>query len=221
MPNVPEASGAALGACPAHSRPAKWACGKCGRPLCPECKPVAYDYRVFHPNCLVLVSREVEKKSARPIAETPSAGVRFLAWFFMISAVAIFGLALLLLGVGILSRSAMPLGAWFGGSLPTIDDVPGGRSAMIWVGVLLTVAALLQGLIGVGLFNCVQAARRAVLVFSWLEILAALFGWVVVLALGQGFWDVPVFAVALIFYFSRKDVRRQFEQAPELIEVHR
>jgi hypothetical protein len=182
---------------------------------------VAYDYKIFHPGCLELASRQAEKKAARPQAEAPSAGVRFLAWLFMITAVAVFGLALLLLGVGFLSRGAMPMGAWLGGTLPTLDDVPGGRTALIWVGFITVFLAVLQVFIGVGLLNCVQAARRTVLIFSWLEILVALAGWIVVLAAGQGFWDVPVFAVILIVYFSRRDVKRQFEKTPELIKAYR
>jgi hypothetical protein len=221
MTTLPEGQQVSPVVCPKHERPGKWVCGKCGQPLCPECKPVAYDFKVFHPACLELASHQEEKKAARPPAEAPSPGVRFLAWFLMVLAVAVFGLALLLLGVGLFSRSAMPMGAWLGGNMPTIDDVPGGRQALIWLGVLVAFAAAVQALIGVGLLNCVQAARRAVLFFSWLEILIALAGWIVVLATGQGFWDVPLVAVILIIYFSRQDVKRQFENAPELIEVHR
>ena len=97
----------------------------------------------------------------------------------------------------------------------------GGRTALIWVGFITVFLAVLQVFIGVGLLNCVQAARRTVLIFSWLEILVALAGWIVVLAAGQGFWDVPVFAVILIVYFSRRDVKRQFEKTPELIKAYR
>ncbi|NTV52941.1 MAG: hypothetical protein HGA76_08025 [Candidatus Firestonebacteria bacterium] len=207
--------------CAVHGHPGKWVCGKCSQSLCSDCKPVAYDFRVFHPACLELESRQAEKKASHRPLETPSVGVRFLAWFFMIAAVAVFGLALLLLGVGFLSRSAMPLGALIGGGLPTIDDVPGGRTLLIWMGFLVALLAVLAVFIGVGLLNCLQAARRAILVFSWIEILLALIGWIVVLAAGRGFWDVPVFAVLMIVYFSRKDVKRQFEPAPELIEVNR
>jgi len=220
MSTNPEISNVLPAVCSEHDRPAKWVCGKCGKPLCSACKPVAYDYRVFHSGCLELVSQQAEKKAVRSTAEAPSAGVRFLAWFFMVTAVAVFGLALLLLGVGLFSRGAMPMGALLGGTLPTIDDVPGGRVALIWVSIFVALFAGAQVLIGVGLLNCVQAARRAVLVFAWIEVLLALVGWIVVLAAGQGFWDVPVLAVIVIIYFSRKDVKQQFAKTTELIEVH-
>ena len=221
MATIPGNPSSLPAVCPEHSLSAKWVCGTCGKPVCSGCKPVAYDYRVFHPACLELASAREEKKAVRPPAEAPSAGVRFLAWLFMILAIAVFGFSLLLVGVGILSRSAMPMGAWIGNTMPTIDDIPGGRTALIWMGVLVALAAVVQGFIGVGLLNCVQAARRAVLVIAWIEILAAIAGWIVVLAAGQGFWDVPVFAVGLIVFFSRKSVKRQFENTPELIEVNR
>jgi hypothetical protein len=183
---------------------------------------VAFNHQVFHRVCLDQVSaQETKKKPTKTVADAPTPGVKFVAWCFMVLAVVLFGLALLLLGVVLFSRHAMPVMAWLGNAFPTVDDVPGGRALLGWLGFFALAGAVIQFFVGVGLLNCVQGARRAVLVFAWLEILLAALGWLVVLVAEEGFWDIPVVAVALVVYFSRKDVRVQFEPASKLIEPPR
>jgi hypothetical protein len=165
--------------------------------------------------------REEEKHKAKPLVDSPSPGVKVIAWFFLAMAVVTFGLALLILGVTLFSRRSVPMMNWIGGVFPTLDDIPGGRRFLGWFGFLTLAASGVEVFVGMGLLNCLQAARRMILIFSWIEVLVAGFGWFVVLALKSGFWDIPVLAVVFIYFFSRKDVRRQFERNSELIEVHR
>jgi hypothetical protein len=207
--------------CPEHHQLSKWHCGHCHKPLCPACKPIAYHYRVFHKTCLEAASHLEEKKSMPPPEDFPSAGVKLIAWFFLVLAVVTFGLGLLLLGVTLFSRRAVPMANWIGGAFPSLDDIPGGRPMLGWLSVLALGASGLQVFIGVGLLNCAQVARRLILVFSWTEILIAGLGWLVVLAGHKGFWDVPVLAFIFVIYFSRKAVRRQFEKISTLIEINR
>ncbi len=208
--------------CQEHNQPAKWICNHCGKSICSVCKPVAFNYQVFHRECLNQVNQKTEKTvtRSRPL-DAPSAGVRGIAWFFMVVSVLLFGVALLLIGVALFSHHYVPMMTTWMGSMPSLDDVPGGRVFLGWLSFIAMAGSILQFFIGMGLLNCLPGARRAVLIFSWLEVILAGLGWLVVLVAGEGFWDIPVFAVVFIVYFSRKDVRRQFEPNSELIEVHR
>jgi hypothetical protein len=219
MSSTPEST--QLPQCPEHGLTVKWICNQCGKPICSDCKPVAFNYQVFHPNCLDVVNRKTEKKSNKKNSGTPSPGVKAVAWFLLIMAVVLFGAALLLIGVAVFSRHYVPMLTWMSGSISTLDDIPGGRIFLGWMGFIAMAASVIHVFVGVGLLNCLQAARRTLLVVCWIEILLAGFGWMIVLMAGGGFWDVPAVAVFFVIYFSRPKVRRQFEHVSELIEVHR
>ena len=200
--------------CPDHDQTAKWTCAVCGKPLCSNCKPVAYNYKIFHRDCIDKLNREPEKKRARPTAmavDAPSTGVRVVAWTFIVSAILWLGFGLLATGVSLASRHYVPIAASLGNPLAVLDEIPGSRGIVGWFAVIGLLGTVVQAWIGLGLLNCVPAARRTVLFLAWLEVVVAVPGWAVVLLAQQGFWDIPLIAVLLIIFFSRKDVKKQFQ----------
>jgi hypothetical protein len=201
--------------CPEHQQPVKWECAICHKPLCSACKPVAYDHQVFHTDCLNRRNSQPAKRTAGPrqAVDAPSTGVRVAAWVFIVSAVLWLGIGLLAAGVALISRHYIPLAASIGNPLVVLDDIPGSRALIGWLAVLGLLGSVVQVWIGLGLLNCIPAARRAVLLVAWLEVVAAVLGWTVVLVAQQGFWDIPISAVCLILFFSRKDVKKQFHPA--------
>lgn len=209
-PAVPQAPGP----CPEHQRSAKWLCGQCGQPVCAACQPIAFDYKVFHPKCLEKLRQEPQRRSRQVWAgDAPSTGVKVVAWTFLVSAVLWLGLSLLALGVTFFAQHYLPLTGLTGGPMSALDEIPGGRALVGWVGVLGLAGASVLVLLGLGLLNCVPAARYVILIFSWAEIIVAVLGWLVVLLAQQGFWDIPIFALVLVAYFSRADVKKQFQPA--------
>lgn len=212
--NKDQDSAPAPAICPEHGQSAKWHCGWCGKPLCKACQPIALNYQVFHPRCVDQARNmlETEDNARQRDIETPSLGLKIISWGFIVIGMLFFGLALLVLGLSLFSRT-LPIRALLTGTVaPSLDSIPGIRAAFNWLAVISMVLAAGVTLLGVGLLNCVAVARRVVLVFSWLEIVAAILGWMIVLLLGQGFWDVPLLAVFFIWYFTRPDVKRQFEK---------
>lgn len=200
-------------ACPEHGRKPKWVCAVCGKPLCPACKPIAYQYKVFHRECIEKYNQMPEKKRVPlPVAtDAPSTGVRVVAWCFVVSAVFWLGIGLLASGVVLASLHFVPLNASLGNPLAALDEIPGSREILTWLAAAGLAGAAVQTWIGLGLLNCIPSARRVVLFFAWLQVLVAMLGWAVVLISQQGFWDIPLIAVILIVYFSRRDVKKQFQ----------
>ncbi len=196
--------------CPVHQQPVKWHCAICGRPLCSACKPVAFNFQVYHPACLNPTRQQAEKNKAESPGEAPSWGVKIVAWIFLVAGIVLFGLGLLLLGIRLYSHHDLPLSGWLGQSFPVLDDIPGGRTALTWLSLSSFGISAVQILLGLGILNCVQTARRVVLFFAWLQVLVAGFAWAVIALAGTGFWDIPVFALFLIYFFSRRDVKQQF-----------
>ena len=182
--------------------------------MCPDCKPIAYDFKIFHRECLEKFNRVPEKKrpaAIRPVAaDAPSTGVRVVAWSFIVSAILWLGVGLLAAGVALLSRHYVPMTASAGNPLVVLDEIPGSRGIIGWFAVIGLLGAVVQAWIGLGLMNCVSAARRAVLFFAWLEVVLAVLGWAVVLIAQQGFWDIPLIGVFLIVFFSRTAIKKQF-----------
>ncbi len=204
----------APGACPEHQQPAKWTCGHCGRPVCSACGPVAFDYKVFHPKCIEKFRQEPKRDPRKVwVQDAPSTGVKVVAWTLLVSAVLWLGLSLLALGVTFFTQNYLPLSGITGNPLSALDEIPGGRTLVGWVGVLGLAGTVVQVLLGLGLLNCVPAARWVILIFSWTEIVVAVLGWLVVLVAQEGFWDIPIFALVLVAYFSRSDVKKQFQPA--------
>lgn len=201
-------------ACGEHGQTAKWSCGICGQPLCTDCRPVAYNYQVFHPACLEAGRKRQESKSRDKKPDAPSGGVRFVAWVFLVMAIVLFGCGLLLLGVSFFSQHYVPLASWAEGTWPVLDEIPGSRSVLGWAGALALLTAGVQAALGIGLLNCIMAARRVILLFSWLEVVFAAAAWLVIWVSGKGLWDIPVAGVALIIFFSRKKVKQQFQVNP-------
>ncbi len=143
--------------------------------------------------------------------EAPSRGVRLVAWAFIIAGILLVGTALFLLGMSLFGKS-LPVRSLITGPLPGIDNIPGGRTALNWAGGISVFAGLIWTIIGIGLLNCAAAARRAVLVIAWLEIVLAVPAWLVILLVGRGFWDIPVIAIGLVWFLSRRGVKQQFKQ---------
>ena len=198
--------------CPIHSQPAKWHCGVCGRPVCSACAPVGLDHQVFHPDCVKQARERMEQGDKnRAEVEAPSRGVRLVAWAFIIAGILLVGTALFFLGMSLFGKS-LPIRGLITGPLPGIDNIPGGRTTLNWAGGISAFLGLIWTIIGIGLINCATAARRAVLVMAWLEIILAVLVWLVILIAGHGFWDIPVIAIGLIWFLSRRGVRKQFEQ---------
>jgi hypothetical protein len=199
--------------CAEHNQPGQWRCGVCSQLVCRECKPVAYNYQVFHPRCLPEAHRKQEQgETLKQEVEAPSPGLRAVAWSFMIGGMVLFGLALLVFGIALFSK-AMPIRAILAGTVaPSLDSIPGSRTLLNWLGVISLALSVGVFLLGVGLLNCVAASRRVILLLAWMEVVAGALGWMVVLALGQGIWDVPVVGACLIVFFSRRSIKRQFEK---------
>lgn len=200
--------------CAEHQQEAKWHCGWCGKPLCKDCQPIALNYQVFHPHCVDQARNklETEDNTRKRDIEMPSMGLKIISWGFIVTGMLLFGLALLVLGLSLFSRT-LPIRALLTVPVPpSLDSIPGIRSILNWLAVISMVLAASVTVLGVGLLNCVIVARRVVLVFSWLEIVVAMLGWMIVLLLGRGFWDVPLLAVFFIWYFTRQDIKRQFEK---------
>lgn len=208
--STPIPSGAAI--CPVHQREAKWQCGVCGLPVCSYCRPAALHYHVFHPQCIAAArDRKKIQEQQQAALEAPSAGVRALAWTFLVTAILLFGTALLLLGFALFSQT-IPLRSLVTGTAAGLETIPGGRTALHWLSAGSLAASALLLVLGVGLLNCASAARKTVLFLAWLEAVLAVLGWVVVAVTGTGFSDVPVLALFLIWFFSRRSVKRQFQQ---------
>lgn len=199
--------------CAEHSQPGKWTCGVCGQPVCRECKPAAFSYQVFHPRCLPEAHRRRERgEILQKEADAPSPGLRFVAWSFIVGGMLLFGLALLFFGIALFSHS-MPIRAIMAGTVaPNLDSIPGSRTLLNWLGGISLMLSAGIFLLGVGLLNCVAASRRVVLFLAWAEVVAGVLGWMVVLLMGEGLWEVPVAGVCLILFFSRPSVKRQFEK---------
>jgi hypothetical protein len=199
--------------CTEHQQSVKWHCAICHKPLCSACQPVGYAHQVYHGECLNRQQTQPAKQRSAPLAkvDAPSTGVRVAAWLFIISAIVWLGIGLLAAGVALISQHYVPLAATIGNPLVVLDDIPGSRGLVGWIALLGLLGAVVQIWIGLGLLNCIAAARRAVLFFAWLEVLAALLGWTIVAVAQQGFWDIPVPALCLIIFFSRKDVKKQFQ----------
>ncbi|MEW6516641.1 MAG: hypothetical protein AB1439_07060 [candidate division FCPU426 bacterium] len=199
--------------CTEHNQPGKWKCGVCGQPVCGECNPVAFSYQVFHPRCLPEAHRRQEQSEVlKREPEAPSAGLKTVAWSFMVAGIVLFGVALFLFGISLFSQ-AVPIRAIIAGTVaPSLDSIPGSRMLLNWTGAVCLAISAGVFILGVGLLNCVAASRRLVLFLAWLEVLAAGLGWLVVLGLGHGFWDIPVIGLLLIVFFSRPSVKRQFEK---------
>ena len=142
--------------------------------------------------------------------DAPSTGVRVLAWSFIVSAILWLGVGLLAAAVALVSRNYVPMAAASGNPLAVLDEIPGSRGIIGWFAMGGLLGAVMQAWLGLGLLNCVPAARRVVLFFAWLEVVLAVLGWTVVLIAQQGFWDIPVIGVFLIVFFSRKDIKKQF-----------
>jgi hypothetical protein len=198
--------------CPQHARLGQWLCGGCGQPLCPECQPIAYQNKVYHPVCLHHRREQIDKPGKKAVSDGPSTGVNVIAWIYISLSVILVGLALIMLGLVLFSHQSVPMGAWLGGASAGLDDIPGGRTLVTWASVSLLIVAAGLFFLGIGLLNTSQAARRIILLFSWLEVLVAAFAWLVVAALGKGFWDIPIPAMFLIWFFSRKSIRQQFSK---------
>jgi hypothetical protein len=199
--------------CLEHNTRAKWECGHCGKPICKTCKPIALNFQVYHRDCVEKARRILEKRADdQNEIEAPSLGLKILAWCFFIGGVLILGLALFLLGLSLFSK-AVPIRALMTSTLPTsLDSIPGSRILLNWIGGFSVLMGVVISMIGMGLLNCVAAARYAVLTLAWLEIVLAAFGWLVVLLLGDGFWDIPILGSFLVWYFMRRSVRKQFEK---------
>jgi len=193
---------------------AKWTCAVCGQPLCSACKPVAYAYKIFHRECLEKKLRKLEPvRAVAAASDGPSTGVKGVAWSFIVSAILWLGAGLLALGIALFSRHYLPAAGWLGNPFPVLDDIPGSRALIGWFAGISFAAVVIQVWIGLGLLNCAPGARRALLIFAWLEVGVAVLGWLVVLLAQEGFWDIPVIAVGLIIFFSRKNVKAQFAPA--------
>lgn len=199
--------------CAEHNRTGKWKCGVCGQPVCSECKPVAFNYQVFHSRCISEAHRRQERgEQLKQEAEAPSPGLRFVAWSFMVGGMLLFGLALLFFGLSLFSHS-MPIRAIMAGTVaPSLDSIPGSRTVLNWMGAISLGLSAGVFLLGVGLLNCVAASRQIVLFLAWTEVIVAALVWTVVFMMGEGFWDVPVLGAFLIVFFSRRGVKRQFEK---------
>ncbi|MCD4813264.1 B-box zinc finger protein [bacterium] len=199
--------------CPVHQEPAKWHCGHCGAPLCKSCKPIALHYQVFHRECVEKARDQIEEQAqAKDEIDAPSWGVKAISWSIFALGVIFFGLALFLGGLALFGKS-IPIRSLMTSTVPaSLDAIPGSRNILNWTGILAGLAGIGAVGIGIGLLNCVRAARYILLTVCWLEVVVALLGWMAVLLLGGGFWDIPVFALFLIWFFMRKPVRRQFEK---------
>ncbi|MBN1595095.1 hypothetical protein JW933_04125 [candidate division FCPU426 bacterium] len=171
------------------------------------------NYQVYHPACVETARQRLEKQeNKKGEIDAPSTGLRIISWGLISLGIVVFGLALFLVGISLFSKS-IPIRALMTASVPEgFDSIPGGRTFLNWMGGISLIASVLMTVLGVGLLNCVAAARYAVLSFAWLEIVLAALGWLVVWWTGAGFWDVPVMGGFLIWYFLRPQVRMQFKQ---------
>ena len=107
---------------------------------------------------------------------------------------------------------SLPIRSLITGPLPGIDNIPGGRTTLNWAGGISAFFSLVWIIVGIGLLNCAAAARRIVLVIAWLQIILPVRAWLVILVIGHGFWDIPVIAIWLVWFLSRREVKQQFEQ---------
>ena len=199
--------------CLEHKTNAKWVCGVCGKPICKDCKPIALNFQVYHRECVDTARKKLEKKAEdQSEIEAPSLGLKIIAWCFFVGGVFLFGLALFMLGLSLFSK-AVPIRAMMTNAIPvSLDSIPGSRMFLNWFGGFIVLISMGISIMGMGLLNCVAAARYAVLTLAWLEIILAALGWLVVLLIGGGFWDIPVLGGFLVWYFLRSDVRKQFEK---------
>ena len=211
-PTKPEsaASGAAL--CPEHGTSAKWVCGGCGRPVCPQCGPTAYDFKVFHPHCLEAYQARRAGREAPPPLDVPSPGVKLAGWTLLVQGMVLLGSAMLLLGIRFLSRHYFPMPSLFDAPVMTMESLPAGRTLLVVLAGAGLLAAVILGLLGAGLLNAAQGARRALLVLSGLRVAAAAVAWTWIGMTGSGWWDIPVLPLVFLVYFNRPSVRRQFER---------
>jgi len=199
--------------CLEHNESARWYCGVCGKPICRACKPIALNYQVYHRSCMDQAREYINNQEAiREEVEAPSLGLKIIAWSFIILGIILFGMALFLFGLALFSHS-IPVRVFMSGTVPvSLDSVPGSRTVLNWVGGFSVIISIIVTIIGVGLLNCVAAVRYLILTLAWLEIVVAICGWLVVLLVGKGFWDIPVLGIFFVWYFSQKKVRRQFEK---------
>lgn len=200
--------------CPEHAQEAKWHCGECGKPICKACQPIALNYQVFHRGCVDQARNKLEKQDhvRKHDIESPSLSLKIISWGFIVAGLLLFGLALLALGLSLFSRT-LPIRALLSVPVPpSLDSIPGIRTLFNWLAGVSMLFSVGITILGAALLNCVAVARRVVLVFSWLEIGVAVLAWMIVLLLGSGFWEVPLLAIFFIWYFTRKNVKRQFEK---------
>lgn len=197
--------------CPTHGQPAKWLCPVCGQPVCSACKPVGWNYRVYHVGCLAAARNQVEhrEEAARPV-DGPSLGVRLSGYYLVVKAIVFLALFLLLEGLALFGKS-VPLRAVMTTPIPMgLDAIPGGRSFVVWMGVFSLGFAVLWFVLGIGLLNCLRMARLLVLWIAGIDILLAGLVWLVILASGEGLWTVPVVSLVFLVYFLRPGVKSQF-----------
>lgn len=199
--------------CSLHNQPAKWQCGICGRPVCQACEPRGFNYQVYHPACIAKARDNLDyQQQARAEVEAPSLGVKLFAWIMMVGGMLLFGLALFFLIFSLVGQQ-VPIRALMTGTVaPSLDSIPGARSGLMWLGTIGLVLSVLIGILGIGLLNCVAAARRVLLVMAWIDILAASLAWVVIGLIGQGWWTIPIVSGLAVWFFSKRKVKQQFEQ---------
>jgi hypothetical protein len=211
MPDAIPAEEQAPAVCPEHGQPVKWHCGLCGKPICPACQPIGWNFQVYHKPCLPKAQRaEEEKEKASHPLDAPTLGVRFSAWYLVVKGLIFFSIFLLLIGLALFSQS-LPMRALMTTPLAAgLDTVPGGRMFLAWGGAACLVFSLVWFILGIGLLNCLALARNLLLVISWLDVILAGLVWLVILFSGHGLWLVPVSSILFLGYFLRKDVKSQF-----------
>lgn len=199
--------------CEAHQQTAKWVCGVCGKPVCKMCRPRGFNYQVYHPACVDKARAKVDQHdSYSKEVEAPSIGVKLFAWLYTIGGMMLLGLGLFFIIFSITGEQ-VPIRAMFTTAVsPTIDSIPGARSALTWLGVISLVLSVVMIIIGIGLLNCVAAIRRVLLVLCWLDITISTGAWIVIAFTGKGFWMIPIISIASIWFFSQRKVQQQFEQ---------
>ncbi len=199
--------------CAIHHQSAQWQCGLCGQPICHDCHPVGLNYQVFHPQCAPQAREKMDiQDQQRKEVDAPSPGVKFFSWLIIIGAMVLFGVGLFLLIFSMIGQQ-VPLRAMMSGPVaPSIDSIPGGRTLLTWLGGLGLIFSGIGLVLGIGLLNCVAAARKTLLVLAWLDVVLSAVVWLVIAIVGRGVWTIPLLAGVIIWYFTRPKVKKQFEQ---------
>lgn len=189
--------------CPIHNQPAPWICGNCGKPLCKSCQPVGLNFKVYHSECVAegrkKITAEEDLKRDFP---APSIGVRILGWIYITLGIMVFGSTLYLFGR---LQWGGPMETW-----SRLSFIPEHFPLILLLFPLLVGVGL--GVLGMGLLNCVSAARIAILIYVWFRIVGiVLTGWMY-FGTSMFWWSIPWVSVFLLWFFMRKNVKRQFKK---------